>query len=54
MALDSDTLAQFLDALDRFVKERLIPNEALVAEEDAIPPALVQEIREMRDRKSVV
>ena len=47
MALDSDTLAQFLDALDRFVKERLIPNEALVAEEDAIPPALVQEIREM-------
>lgn len=47
MALDSDTLAQFLDALDRFVKERLIPNEALVADEDAIPPALVQEIREM-------
>jgi len=47
MALDSDTLAQFLDALDRFVKERLIPNEALVADDDAIPPALVQEIREM-------
>ncbi|EKD61001.1 MAG: hypothetical protein ACD_54C00442G0002 [uncultured bacterium] len=47
MALDSDTLAQFLDALDRFVKDRLIPNEALVADEDAIPPALVQEIREM-------
>ncbi|MDH1271690.1 acyl-CoA dehydrogenase family protein, partial [Rhizobium pusense] len=47
MALDADTLTQFLDALDRFVKERLIPNEALVADEDAIPPALVQEIREM-------
>ena len=47
MALDSDTLAQFLDALDRFVKERLIPNEALVTDEDAIPPALVQEIRDM-------
>jgi acyl-CoA dehydrogenase len=47
MALDPDTLAQFLDALDRFVKERLIPNEALVADDDAIPPALVQEIREM-------
>jgi len=47
MALDPDTLAQFLDALDRFVKERLIPNEALVADEDAIPTALVQEIREM-------
>lgn len=47
MALDSETLAQFLEALDRFVKERLIPNEALVADEDAIPAALVQEIREM-------
>ncbi|KAF0175824.1 MAG: acyl-CoA dehydrogenase [Rhodobacteraceae bacterium] len=47
MALDPDTLAQFLDALDRFVKDRLIPNEALVADDDAIPPALVQEIREM-------
>ncbi|MBA3043452.1 MAG: acyl-CoA dehydrogenase family protein [Gammaproteobacteria bacterium] len=47
MALDADTLSQFLDALDRFVKERLIPNEAQVADEDAIPPALVQEIREM-------
>lgn len=47
MALDSETLAQFLKALDRFVKERLIPNEALVADEDAIPAALVQEIREM-------
>ena len=47
MALDSETLAQFLEALDRFVKERLIPNEALVADEDAIPAALVHEIREM-------
>lgn len=47
MSLDPATLAQFLDALDRFVKERLIPQEERVAEEDAIPPALVDEIREM-------
>ena len=47
MALDPETLAQFLDALDRFVTERLVPNEALVAEEDAIPAALVGEMREM-------
>ncbi len=47
MALDPETLAQFLEALDRFVKDRLIPNEARVADDDAIPPALVQEIREM-------
>lgn len=47
MSLDAETLAQFLDTLDRFVKERLIPNEERVAEDDAIPPDLVQEIRDM-------
>lgn len=47
MSLDPETLAQFLDTLDRFVKERLIPNEERVAEEDAIPPALIAEIRDM-------
>ncbi|MGF3021881.1 acyl-CoA dehydrogenase family protein [Methylobacterium aquaticum] len=47
MPLDPETLTQFLDMLDRFVKERLIPNEERVAEEDAIPPALIAEIRDM-------
>ena len=47
MALDKDTLSQFLDALDRFVKERLIPYEDRVADEDVIPPMLVDEIRMM-------
>jgi acyl-CoA dehydrogenase len=47
MSLDPDTLQQFIDTLDRFVRERLIPNEARVAEEDAIPPSLIQEIRDM-------
>ena len=47
MPLDPDTLKQFLEALDRFVRERLIPNEARVADEDAIPPAIVAEMREM-------
>lgn len=47
MSLDPETLAQFLETLDRFVRERLIPHEVQVAEEDAIPPALIQEIREM-------
>jgi acyl-CoA dehydrogenase len=47
MSLDSDTLKQFLDTLDRFVQERLIPNEEKVAEDDAIPAGLVQEIRDM-------
>lgn len=47
MSLDPETLAQFLETLDRFVRERLIPNEERVADGDAIPPELVQEIREM-------
>ena len=45
--MDSDILDQFLDALDRFVRERLIPHEEEVSETDQIPPALVDEIREM-------
>jgi acyl-CoA dehydrogenase len=45
MACDDDTLAQLLSTLDRFVKERLVPNEHRVADEDAIPPELVAEMR---------
>jgi acyl-CoA dehydrogenase len=47
MSLDPDTLEQFLDTLNRFVRERLIPNEHKVAEEDAIPMGLIQEIKDI-------
>ncbi|MDF1804214.1 acyl-CoA dehydrogenase family protein [Thalassovita sp.] len=47
MSLDPETLSQFLDMLDRFVRERLVPNEERVADDDAIPDDLVQEIRDM-------
>ncbi len=47
MALDPETLTQLLDAVRRFVAERLRPMEAEVAEADAIPNALVQEMREL-------
>jgi acyl-CoA dehydrogenase len=47
MSLDRETLKQFIDALDRFVCERLIPHEAQVAEDDAIPTFLISEIRQM-------
>ena len=47
MSLDVETLSQFLKALDRFVRERLVPNEQRVAEDDEIPPELVEEIKEM-------
>lgn len=45
--MDQDTLTQFLDMLDRFVQERLIPNEHQVAEDDDVPTALITEIRDM-------
>ncbi|MDI4655575.1 acyl-CoA dehydrogenase family protein [Xanthobacter autotrophicus] len=47
MALDPGTLSQLLDAIRRFVDERLIPAEAEVAETDAIPAAIVAEMREL-------
>lgn len=47
MSLDPETLSQFIETLDRFVRDRLRPNEEKVAEDDAIPPALIQEIRDM-------
>jgi acyl-CoA dehydrogenase len=47
MALDADTLQQLLDTVSRFVRERLVPLEARVAEDDAIPEEIKQEIREL-------
>lgn len=47
MALDQETLDQLLDTVRRFVRERLIPNEDRVAEEDAIPPEIVREMAEL-------
>lgn len=47
MALDTDTLNQLLDTVGRFVEERLRPLEHQVADEDRIPEAVVQEMREM-------
>ncbi|MFS8035957.1 acyl-CoA dehydrogenase family protein [Xanthobacter sp. AM11] len=47
MALDPGTLSQLLDAIRRFVDERLIPAEAEVAEADTIPAAIVAEMREL-------
>ncbi|HEX7970596.1 MAG TPA: acyl-CoA dehydrogenase family protein [Stellaceae bacterium] len=47
MALDPDTLCQFVDTVARFVRERLVPAEAKVAESDAIPPEIVDEMRRL-------
>jgi acyl-CoA dehydrogenase len=45
MIRDPDTLAALLDGIARFVRERLIPNEDVVADTDAIPESIVEEMK---------
>ena len=45
MALDADTFDQLIDTVQRFVAEKLRPAEAEVAETDAIPDRLVEEMK---------
>jgi acyl-CoA dehydrogenase len=45
MALDADIREQLIDAVRRFVAERLRPLEAKVAEDDAIPEDVIAEMR---------
>ncbi len=47
MIRDQELLDQLLDTLSRFVRERLIPNEARLAEEDAVPAEILAEMKEM-------
>ena len=47
MIRDQETLNVFLDALSRFVRERLVPAENAVSETDEIPPAIVAEMKSM-------
>lgn len=47
MALDSETFDQLARTVERFVEERLIPQEAGVAENDAVPGETVDAMREL-------
>ncbi|MBI5257802.1 MAG: acyl-CoA dehydrogenase family protein [Burkholderiales bacterium] len=47
MIRDPEILTALLDSVSRFVRERLVPAEHEVAETDEIPPAIVQEMREL-------
>jgi acyl-CoA dehydrogenase len=47
MIRDPETMNALLDTVNRFVRERLVPAEALVAETDEIPPDIVDEMKEM-------
>lgn len=47
MALDPETFSQLIDTVRRFVEERLVPLEAEVSENDRVPAALVDDMREL-------
>ena len=47
MALDPESLGQFLETIRRFVRERLVPAEESAAESDEVPPAIVDEMRRL-------
>jgi acyl-CoA dehydrogenase len=47
VALDPQTLRQFLDTIQRFVRERLVPAEEAVAESDKVPTAIIDEMKRL-------
>ncbi len=47
MPLDLETRQQLVDSVSRFVRERLVPLEEKVAEEDEVPLDIVNEMREL-------
>lgn len=47
MALDPQTLRQFLDTIQRFVRERLVPAEEAMAESDKVPAAIIDEMKRL-------
>lgn len=47
MIRDQETLDQILGTLRKFVRERLIPNESVLAETDQVPADIVQEMKDI-------
>jgi acyl-CoA dehydrogenase len=47
MIRDQETLNVLLETISRYVKERLIPNEEVLAETDAVPEDIVTEMKEL-------
>jgi acyl-CoA dehydrogenase len=47
MIRDQETLNLLLDSITRFVRERLVPNEEIVAQTDQIPAALSREMKDL-------
>lgn len=47
MSLDPETRMQFIDTVRRFVREKCVPLEARVAEDDRVPDSIVAEMRSL-------
>ena len=47
MIRDQETVNQLIDTVARFVRERLVPNEEIVAETDELPPDVLQEMKDL-------
>jgi acyl-CoA dehydrogenase len=47
MINDQEAMKVFLDKVARFVRERCVPNEELVAETDEVPQELVEEMKQL-------
>ena len=45
--MDQETFSLLRETVRRFVDERLIPNEDRVEEEDAVPPEIIEEMKEL-------
>lgn len=45
--MDPDSFEQFIEQLDRYVRTRLVPAERETIEADAVPPAILAEMKEM-------
>ena len=45
--MDQDIFDQFIEQLERYVRERLIPAEREVIETDRLPDAILSEMRDM-------
>lgn len=47
MIRDPETLTLLLDTISRFVREKLVPQEAHVGETDQIPETIVQDMKDL-------
>ena len=47
MGIDADSFEILLGTVRRFVRERLVPAEAIVEENDEVPEGIVQEMKDL-------